>query len=34
MKEEGVVQVAGGGHGFDRFQTRFTGYKKDGVETN
>ncbi len=28
MKEAGVVQVAGGGQGFDRFQTRFTSYDK------
>jgi len=30
MKEANVVQVAGGGEGFDRFHTRFTSYK-DGV---
>ncbi len=27
MKEVNVVQVAGGGEGFDRFYTRFTSYK-------
>lgn len=30
MKEANVIQVAGGGEGFDRFHTRFTSYK-DGV---
>lgn len=28
IKEAGVVQVAGGGQGFDLFQTRFSGYNK------